>query len=377
MERGIHTVVITAHSGPEKKENLEGIDVHYLSVNYDNRFGFNRRILSFYRFMLKAVKAAGGHRDAKLCYAISTPLTTGWAARRIRQRYGIPYIFEVGDLWPDAPVEMGFIRSGLIKNILYRMERAIYEDAASIVALSNPIRDAIREKVAGKIIHVISNMSDTDFFSDQEKQRALEEKFGVTEKFVVSYIGALGLANGLRYFVDCAAASQRQGLEMHFILCGDGAALKGLREYATELQLTNFTYVPFQDRAGVRDIMSITDANFICYQPLKILETGSPNKYFDGLAAGKLTVVNFGGWVKEEIRREACGIYVDANDAGDFVKEIRPFGEDRELLKRYQRAARSLAEKNYSRKELAALFVDLVVSEVRTLEPIPKVQGTQ
>lgn len=377
VKRGVHTVVITAHNGPEMKENLEGVDVHYLSVGYDNRFAFNRRIISFYRFMIKAVKAASQHRDANLCYAISTPLTTGWAARRIRQRYGIPYIFEVGDLWPDAPVAMGFIRNGFVKNLLYGMERAIYEEAASIVALSDPIRDAIREKVAGKKVHVISNMADTDFFNIQEKPRALEEKFGVIGKFVVSYIGALGVANGLRYFIDCAAASQRQGLKMHFILCGDGAMKNDLIAYGRKLRLTNFTVIPFQDRAGVRDIMSVTDANFICYQPVRVLETGSPNKYFDGLAAGKLTVVNFGGWVKEEIQSHACGIYVDAKDAEDFVREIRPFVDHGSLLKRYQHAGRHLAERKYSRKELAAFFADLVASQIENTGRMPKALGTQ
>ena len=141
----------------------------------------------------------------------------------------------------------------------------------------------------------------------------------------------------------------------------------GAFTYAGKIQLTNLTWVPFQSRDGVKQIMNITDANFICYQPVKILETGSPNKYFDGLAAGKLTIVNFGGWVEEEIRLTACGISLDVNDAGDFVKKIKPFLKDRGLLSEYQHAARALAEKKYSRKELGKLFVDVVVSSARTV----------
>ena len=54
--------------------------------------------------------------------------------------------------------------------------------------------------------------------------------------------------------------------------------------------------------------MNVTDATFICYKPVPILETGSPNKYFDGLARGKLILVNFGGWIKEEIEAKRCGV---------------------------------------------------------------------
>ncbi|HEU5147089.1 MAG TPA: glycosyltransferase family 4 protein [Chryseosolibacter sp.] len=359
VERGIRVVVVTGHNGPEKKEAVEGIDVHYLSVPYDNRFGFSRRILSFFQFVIKSVRVARHHRDADFCYAISTPLTTGLAAQWIKRRYGIPYIFEVGDLWPDAPVQMGVIKNKIIRRWLYRMEASIYRGASSVVALSVAIEEAIARKVSGKTVHLIPNMSDTDFFRPEPKEPVLEKKYGVQGKFVVSYIGALGIANGLHYFLDCAAASQRAALPIHFILCGDGAMDDALKFYAKELKVANLSFIPFQDRTGVREVMNITDANFICYQPVKILETGSPNKYFDGLAAGKLTIVNFGGWVKDEIERERCGIYVEAMDAEDFVTKIRSFIGDEKLLREFQERGRRLAEGKYSRRILGERFVEI------------------
>ena len=105
--------------------------------------------------------------------------------------------------------------------------------------------------------------------------------------------------------------------------------------------------------------MNITDANFICYRPVKILETGSPNKYFDGLAAGKLTIVNFGGWVKEEIERERCGIYVDSMNAEDFVRNIRQFIQDEKMLHEFQGRGRRLAEGKYSREILGDKFANI------------------
>ena len=364
VAKGIRTVVITAHNGAgEKKEELEGISVHYLPVAYDNRFGFARRIISFSRFMTKAVHVAARHRDADVCYAISTPLTTGWAARMIHRKYGIPYIFEVGDLWPDAPVDMGIIRNGLVKSFLYRIEKSIYESAAALVALSEPIREAILQKVSGKTVHILPNMADTEFYKPQPKQTALERKLGVTGKFVVSYIGALGVANGLFYFLQCARACQDAGLSIHFIICGDGAMLEELTTYSGKLHLENLSFVPFQSREGVREVMNVTDANFICYKPVKILETGSPNKYFDGLAAGKLTVVNFGGWVSEEIERVGCGIYVDPEDPGDFVRKIERFLRDRTVLKKFQDAGRVFAEEKYSRTNLGETFAGLILRD--------------
>ncbi|MEX2230610.1 MAG: glycosyltransferase family 4 protein [Cyclobacteriaceae bacterium] len=365
VEKGAAVVVITAHNeGGCRKENVEGIEVHYLPVPYDNRFGFNKRLAAFFRFVIKSVKFAAPHRDADVCYAISTPLTTGLAALMIRRLYKVPYIFEVGDLWPEAPIEMGFIRNRLFHRPLYKLEKAIYKRAESIVALSPAIRDVIVKKISGKTVHVLPNMSDTDFFKPEEKRAALEEKFGVNGKFVVSYIGAMGVANGLAYILECAKVCQDENVPIHFLLCGDGAMVDELKRSAEELSLRNLTFVPFVNRDGVGEIMNITDAILICYQPVKILETGSPNKYFDGLAAGKLTIINFGGWIKGEVEKEGCGVYVDPKEPGDFLRKVRPFMDDPVLLKKYQDAGRLLAERKYSRRILGEKFWGLVAGSI-------------
>jgi glycosyltransferase involved in cell wall biosynthesis len=214
---------------------------------------------------------------------------------------------------------MGFVRSSILKGLLYRVERFIYSDAQSIVALSEKIKEEVEKRTKNKIVHVIPNMADTEFYNPQAKDRLLEKKFGTEGKFVVSYIGAIGLANGLDFFMECARASQNAGQPIHFILCGEGAVLEGLKRIAERYQLKNLTFIPFQNREGVKEIMNVTDAAFICYKPLPILETGSPNKYFDALASGKLIVVNFGGWIKEEIEREHCGCYINSKQPTDFV----------------------------------------------------------
>ncbi len=353
---GHQVVVIT--SGSKKKyhtENLEGIEVHYLPIAYDNRFGFYARGLAFIRFMVSSARLSEKFKDADYCYAISVPLTVGRAAQWIKFRYGIPYFFEVGDLWPDAPIQMGFVRNPFLKRALYYIEKSIYQGARSIVVLSPAIQAAIERKVTGKKIWLIPNMADCDYFLPEEKKPALENKFDVSGKFVISYVGALGVANGLDYFLACAQAS-RNYPNFHFILCGDGAMRESLSRDAGNLYLNNLTILDFVNREGVKEIMNVTDAVFVCYKPVPILETGSPNKYFDGLAAGKLIIINFGGWIKMEIEEEQCGVYIDPMEPEDFVKKMEPFVSNRDLIKPFQLKARQLAERKYSRKLLSESF---------------------
>jgi glycosyltransferase involved in cell wall biosynthesis len=364
VDRGVDTVVITTYNGDkELTENVEGIYVHYLPIAYDNKFGFYKRARSFLQYIVRAVRAAAKHRDADLCYTISVPLTIGLASLWIKRKYKIPYAFEVGDLWPDAPIQLGFIKNRLLGKMLFLLEETIYNKAQSLVALSPAIESSIRKKITGKDVYLIPNMSDTDFFRSEKKNPLLESKFEVNQKFVISYIGALGFANGLDYFLECADASRKANLPIHFLLCGEGAMKEKLKQTTERLHLVNLSFVPFQNRDGVKDVLNVTDAVFICYRPVSILESGSPNKYFDGLAAGKLIIINFDGWIRKEIETEECGFAVNAKDSSTFTSMIAPYLEDSQRLKRSQERSRALAEKKYSRKLLSEKFSSSIIKD--------------
>lgn len=361
VDRGMTAIVITARNGSKyQNENVDGIDVHYLPIPYHNRFGFFRRIVSFLLFAMKASSLAVRFRDVDICYAMSVPMTVGIAARRLKHRLNIPYMFEVGDLWPDAPIQMGFIKNTLFKQWLYGLEKKIYRDARSVVGLSPSIVKAVEEKTPDVNVHLITNMADTVFFTPEMKTRALERKFDVENKFVVSYVGAIGLANGLDHLVAAARASQDAALKVHFMICGDGALLDGLQKEVRTSALKNFSIIPFQNRDGVKEILNVTDAVFISYKPVPILETGSPNKYFDGLAAGKLIIVNFGGWIREEVERAKCGFYTDPMQPDSFVAGIQQFLKEPARSKEYQQNSRTLAEKKYSRRIQCDRFIRLL-----------------
>ena len=360
VDQGIETVMITGSNEKKyKQENYEGIEVHYLPIAYDNSFGFTDRSLSFLKYIKQSVAIAKKISNVDICYAISVPLTIGLAAIWIQKKIKVPFIFEVGDLWPDAPIQMGVVKNYFLIHVLFQLEKLIYRKAKSIVALSQSIKDGIEKKVRGKKIDLISNMADCDFYKPEIKDAALEDKFNVKGKFVVSYIGTAGAANGLDHFLECANASRKAELPIHFIICGDGAILQNLKTSAERLGLKNITFTGFVNRAQVKEVMNITDAIFVSYKNVPILQTGSPNKYFDGLASGKMIIVNFGGWIKNEIEKAGCGIYLNPRQPSEFVNKIRAYALDKNKTHEAQRAARTLAESNYNRLKLSNQFVNI------------------
>jgi glycosyltransferase involved in cell wall biosynthesis len=351
------TVITTSKSPALRRESVEGIDVHYLPIPYDNKYGFYQRGVAFIRYAIGAYRIASKLATIDICYTISVPLTVGISALWLKAFRGTQYIFEVGDLWPDAPVELGFVKNPLLKFFLFRLEKTIYRNAKSIVALSEPIRSRIASKAPGKIIDVIPNMADIEYFVPQAKPAVT---FGTSSPFVVSYIGAVGFANGLDHLIECARACLKAALPVRFVICGDGAFVESLKTVKTRLNIDNLSFVEFQSREGVRKLLDETDAVFVSYRPFQILETGSPNKYFDGLAAGKLIIVNFGGWIRQEIEHNACGIYVNRQRPEEIVNSITPFLNDPSRLRTCQTNARALAVHTYSRQILGQKYIKII-----------------
>jgi glycosyltransferase involved in cell wall biosynthesis len=358
--KGWRVEVVTGHAlNTYQISEYEGISVHSVPVLYSNYFGFWKRIFSFVGYVWWCIRLSKKLRQADVCYTISTPLSVGWAARWLKWRYNIPYIFEVGDLWPDAPIELDVITNPLLKNFLWSMERKIYRKAKSVVALSPAIQSAIEKKTSSVNVHMIPNMADTEFFHPEQKSSDLEKKFNVQGKVVVSYFGAMGFANGLEYLLQAAERCQQTKLPVHFLLAGDGVERANLEKLAGDLALSNLSFQKFQNREGVRELMNVTDMVFVCYRHAAILETGSPNKFFDGLAAGKMVMLNFGGWLHGEIETARCGVYVNPENPEAVAHMLTQLLKEGSLAS-YQKKSRALAEEKFSKTSLTEKWLTLV-----------------
>ncbi|MTI22128.1 glycosyltransferase WbuB [Fulvivirga sp. RKSG066] len=342
-----HTLnVITAHNSPDYEIiQKEGVTIHCLPIYYTNHLSFYSRIHAFFRYVWQATRLIKKLDKPDLNYVISTPLTTGLIALYAKARYKIPYVFEVGDLWPDAPIQLKVLRNSILKSLAYKLEKHVYNKARHIIGLSPDITKAI-EKKTDTPTTVITNFSDTDYFrpGNHETQGEL----------TIGYIGTLGLANHLEYLID--AAAQSATLKLKFVVMGGGAQAKKIQELAVSKDLTNISFLPQGNTLEAKKTLEQVDAVYVSFKNAPILAAGSPNKFFDGLAAGKMIIINFQGWIKELIEKNKCGFYYDPESPSDFIKQITPYIENRDKLVEAKTNARILAENQFSiQKQLKKL----------------------
>ena len=344
ISQGHEVTLITAHNEWSGLHEIEGLHVHYLPISYANHFGFIRRIWSFLKYVsMTKRKVASLHARFDLAYVMTTPLTTGLIALHLKEKYNLPFYFEVGDLWPEAPIKMGAVKNGLIKNLLYRFEKKCYFEAQKVIALSPAIRNYIESNSPETKVHVVPNFSDVTFFEAHYKI----QRFSSENPLKVGYIGTFGAANHLDYLLDAARLCEERKLPVVFNLMGDGAHFNRIKKISR--QMNNLTVHPFGTTHAVKSLLESQDAVYVSFKNLEILNTGSPNKFFDGLAAGKLIIINFGGWIRHIIEEKKCGFYHDPLDPGELTRKLSVFLKEPEMLYQYQRNARALAEKYYSK----------------------------
>lgn len=361
VDKGVHVELITTHNHQNIRiENIDGINIHFLPINYDNKFSFLKRVSSFIKFMILSYKYVSKLKKPDYIYASSTPLTIGITALLLNKINKIPFYFEVRDLWPEAPIQMGIIKNPLLKSLLYKLEEVIYKNAEKIIALSPGMKDGIENKVKNKNVKLLPNISDCDFFQKEEKSIKNTFYYGIGDKFVVSYVGAIGKVNNLTSLLEAAYECQKEGLDnITFLVAGRGNELNFIKEKSNQLGLKNIKFLGFLNRNDIKKLLNVTDFSFISFADKKILETNSPNKFFDSIAAGKICIVNNKGWIKELIEKHEIGFYYNMNQPQNFVKNIKTYINDKSLLNKAKNDSRKLAENEFSRKHLTNEFTSI------------------
>jgi glycosyltransferase involved in cell wall biosynthesis len=336
-------IVTAAGAAGPGTSRVDGIEVVAVRGAYSDyvratSLSYARRMLAFARFALSATAAALRGPRPDVVYATSPPLTMALPALAVAAARRVPLVWEVRDLWPEAPIQMGALRNPLLRRAARFVERFVYRRAARLIALSPGIRDGmVAAGAPADRVALVPNASDLDLFRPADPP----------ERFRVSYFGTMGEANDLTAAVEAA----RLLPEVEFLLVGDGKRRAELERGAPP----NVVFTgPAVGKGEVARLAADSSACLTLFKDVPVLATNSPNKLFDTFAAGRPAIVNMDGWMRELVEENEAGVYVRAGDARDLADRIAWLRSNPEAAERMGRNARALAEREFGRDELAA-----------------------
>lgn len=345
----------TAHHRAPIVEEVEGVrfvwlwSAPYRSNNW--RRGWNW--LTFSRSLLGL--APEGEWDVVI--GSSPHLFAAVAARRLARRMGVPFVFEVRDLWPESLLAAGG-RSGPFHLVLDRLARSLYRDADHIVVLAEGSADYLtRERGVdpGRISFVPNGVDPAAF------DRVASENGGAPptaphseRRTVFVYAGAHGAANGLHAVVD-AAAELRGRRDVVFRLIGDGPEKPRLRERAELLGLTNIEFIDPIPKSRIPAAFAAADVGLMVLRDAPLFRFAvSPNKLFDYFAARLPVLANVPGEVGQMVEEAGAGIVVAAESGRALAAGVAHLADETpEIRRRRGEAGRAWVERERSREVLA------------------------
>lgn len=375
FKRGHEVTIISGTTKKNQKIGLflqDGVQVKYLDTFYTQKMSLLKRAYAFLKFTLQSIAyISKNHKKFDIIYATSTPLTTGIPALFAKYLFNIPFIFEVRDVWPEVPIQMGAIKNTFIINLLRGLESSIYQNSSSIITLSPDMTDLLKLNMVKKQsnIYTISNMSKTELFWKRDINERIIAKYGLkADGFKIVYFGAVGRANGLHNAIKLFDLYQNKypQSKVQFIIIGNGSEFESLKSYSLSLRYVQIKFIPGQSLKVVSELVNACDASLVSFLNIPILDSNSPNKLFDSLSAELPLIVNSNGWTRTLVENNNCGVYYKFDDFNSFEIAIEKLLIDKNRIE-FSRNARNLALNKFDKSILCGEVCKVIESTYKDL----------
>lgn len=320
------------------------------------------RVVSFLSFMLTSFAVALRVERPDLVMGTTPPIfqaVSAWMVAAVRRR---PFLLEVRDLWPEFAIDVGLLKNPTLIRLSRLLERFLYSRADHLLVNSPAYRDYLLAKgVRSEKVSVIPNGVDPAMFDPRSRGEDFRERYGLLDKFVFTYAGALGMANNIDLLVEAAARLQHRP-EIHILIVGDGKERRALERLAAQLRLSNITFTGAFAKSDMYKVLAASDACVAILQNILSFRTTYPNKVFDYMAAGRPTILAIDGVIRDVIEAAHGGVFVPPGDADRLADAMSRLADDPAFAAELGARAREYVVAHFNREAHASAFASLTVS---------------
>ena len=352
-----------------EKQFYKNVDVIRSHVSDSYNVNFLGRLWAYFSFVFSSIyaglfKVKGKH---DVIIVTSPPLFVGITAYVLSIFKRIPFVFEVRDLWPESAIDTGVLKNKLLIKFAFLFEKFVYKKASLINVLTPAFKDKlIKEKNIPKDkVVFIPNAADFTLAENIQREfdaAGFKKSLGLENNFIITYVGAHGVANHLIQLID--AAEKLQDTNVIFQLIGAGMQKEFLKKEVAKRKLKN---VIFRDTVSKQDVFKYILASDVGASVLKKVDTFKTiysNKTFDYMSCKKPILLAIDGVSRELINEAECGIYVEPENTQAIVAGIENFLKlDPKELNKMGTNGYIYAKKYFDREQLAKEYV-LKIQEI-------------
>tara|TARA_B110000977_G_scaffold50837_1_gene69074 strand:- start:7371 stop:8597 length:1227 start_codon:yes stop_codon:yes gene_type:complete len=345
-------------------EDMEGIRVIRVGTYITSNEGFIKRILDYMSFMLSGFLAALFVRRVDIVIGTSPQFFTvcaAWAASSLKRR---PFIFELRDIWPESVRAVGVMQASKNLNMLEAIEMFLYRRASCIISVTHSFKDTLaRRGINPEKIHVVTNGVDPARFSPMQKEHELLSSLRLEGKFVVGYIGTLGMAHALETLLEAAAILKQtpEASDVRILLLGDGAERGKLIARARDMDLDNVVFLPSVPKTIVARYWALLDVSVVHLRKTDLFKTVVPSKIFECMAMGLPILHGVEGESASIIEKSSAGLLFEPENPRELASQIIEL-QSNSILRESMSKNGVLAIQSYDRKDLAKHMLSIFQS---------------
>ena len=343
-------------------------EINYVWLNTPkykgNGVGRVLNMLSFIKGLFNNYKKIIGRTSPDLVIASSTYPLDIYPAKYIASKYKAKLVYEVHDLWPLSPMELG----GMSKYhpfimVMQAAENYAYKVVDKVISMLPKAEEHMIEHglKPDKFIYVPNGIDVSEWSKEtrkiSEKHEMCIEKLKAQNKFIIGYAGGHAISNALTFLIK--AAEKIEDSNIFFVFVGKGNEKDKLESLVKMKNLGNIVFLEAINKQAIPDLLHKFDCLYIGWNKIPLYRFGvCPNKLFDYMMAGKPIIHSITAG-NDLVKEADCGISVPAEDIDAIAKSIIKI---KKLAKQERdemgKRGKEFVIKNHDYKILAKKFLD-------------------
>ena len=326
---------------------------------------FTGRLWGYFSFMFSSMWAGLFKAKGKFDVVVVTspPLFVGLSGYIISRFKRIPFVFEVRDLWPESAIDTGVLTSRFIIRMAFGVEKFIYKKAKLINVLTPAFYKTLLtiKNVPEEKLIMIPNASDfglSEGLLQQFDRENFRRQMDLDGKFVITYVGAHGIANHLQQILE--AGKKLEDTSVLFLLIGQGMEKEKLKQMAVEMNVKNVRFIDSVPKKEVFKYILASEMGASVLKKADAFKTVYSNKTFDYMSCKKPVLMAIDGVSRQLVEDARCGVYVEPENIEAYNNNIRMYLNDADRLDKEGTNGYNYAKINFDRYRLSVKYIKLI-----------------
>jgi glycosyltransferase involved in cell wall biosynthesis len=215
---------------------------------------------------------------------------------------------------------------------------------------------------------VVENGVETDLFapSPETSDQSLRKELGAGGKFIVCYIGTLGMAHGLETLLTAAKQLQQNNPDVFFLVIGEGAEKERIKALAQSQGLSNIAFLDQQPREKIPSFISACDACLVLLKKTDVFKTVIPTKMLEFMSCARPVILGVEGQAQQIVEEAEAGLVIEPENAEALAEAIKLLAGNRELGRTLGRNGREHILRYRSRAGTAEDYLKVLDELVRS-----------